>query len=95
MAREDILVKPVISEKSFAGAESGKYFFWVDSKVNKLQVKEAVEKGFKVEVTDVNILVQKGKVKTFGRKRKEGKRSDKKKAIVTLKKGQEIKDFAK
>lgn len=89
----DILEKPVISEKSFSKAEEGKYVFWVRNDSNKIQIKEAVEKNFKVEVVKVNVVNLKGKAKSFGRKRTEGKRKDKRKAIVTLKKGQEIKEL--
>lgn len=88
----DILRQPVISEKSFAKAEEGKYVFWVSTTANKITVKEAVEKAFKVDVRNVNTLNLKGKLKSFGRK-SVGKRKDRKKAIVTLKKGQEIKEL--
>lgn len=89
----DIIEKPVISEKSFAKAEEGKYVFWVSKNSNKMQIKEAVEKGFKVDVLSVNIINVKGKVKNYGRIKNAGKRKDRKKAIVMLKKGQEIKEL--
>lgn len=89
----DVIEKPVISEKSFKEAENGKYLFWVPLSANKIQVKEAVEKIFKVDVTNVTTIVMKGKIKVL--KRIKGKRKDKKKAIVTLKEGQEIKEFNK
>ena len=57
----DILQKPVISEKSFSKADEGKYVFWVRKSSNKIQIKEAVEKNFKVDVTGVNIINIKGK----------------------------------
>lgn len=93
MNKHDIIEKPVISEKSFGQAESGKYLFWVPLKANKIQIRDAVQKIFKVDVTEVATLVVKGKVKMM--KRVKGQRKDRKKAIVTLKKGQEIKEFNK
>lgn len=89
----DILKQPVISEKSFSQADEGKYVFWITTETNKIQVKEAVEKAFKVSVTAVNIINLKGKVKSSGKRRGQGSRKDRKKAIVTLKKGQEIKEL--
>ena len=89
----NILERPVISEKSFAKAEESKYVFWVNRNTNKLQIKEAVEKNFKVNVLSVNIINVKGKVKNYGRMKNAGKRKDRKKAIVMLKKGQEIKEL--
>lgn len=82
---------PKISEKAIALADSGKYVFEVPSRVNKIEVAHAVENSFKVKVVDVNILIAKGKTKTF--RRQAGKRVDIKKAIVTLKKGDSIKLF--
>lgn len=87
----DVIEKPVISEKSFSLGEKGKYLFWVPLTANKIQIKEAVQEIFKVDVTNVTTSVVKGKVKSL--KRVKGKRKDRKKAIVTLKEGQEIKEF--
>lgn len=86
-----LALTPKISEKAIALAEKGKYVFEVPKSSNKIQVTRAVESAFKVKVTDVNILVIKGKVKQF--RRFKGQRSDIKKAIVTLKKGDSIKLF--
>ncbi len=86
-----ILKRPVISEKSFASAENGKYVFVVACKTNKIEIKKAIEKLFKVTVVDVRTVVMKGKVKRAGRKF--GKRPDFKKAYVTLKKGDKIEEF--
>jgi len=86
-----VLKRPVISEKSFSNAENGKYVFIVDNDTNKIEIKKTVEKLFKVNVTDVTTVKVKGKVK---RTRKSiGRRSDYKKAYVTLKEGQKIEDF--
>jgi len=87
----NILKKPVISEKSFAHAEGGKYVFVVARGANKIEIKKAVEKLFKVTVTDVKTVVMKGKVKRVGRTF--GKRSDFKKAYVSLKEGDKIEEF--
>lgn len=87
----EILKQPKISEKSFSLAENDKYVFLVNLAANKIEVKKAVEKAFKVDVIAVNTEKIRGKVKRFGRKY--GKRSDYKKAIVTIKKGQKIEDF--
>ncbi len=85
------LKKPVISEKSFALAEKDKYVFVVKNDANKIEITKAVEKAFKVHVVKVNTFVTKGKVKRFGKVY--GQRSDYKKAIVSIKKGEKIEDF--
>ncbi len=87
----NILKKPVISEKSFAKAEDGTYVFVVAIEANKIEIKKAIEKLFKVTVVNVRTVVTKGKVKRAGRKF--GKRSDFKKAYVTIKKGDKIEEF--
>lgn len=85
----DVLVAPITTEKSEKQkAEQNKYFFKVNMKATKEDVKKAVETIFGVEVVDVNLLIVEGKAKRF--KGREGSRSDVKKAIVTVKKGQEI-----
>lgn len=86
-----VLKQPVISEKSFAMAEGSKYVFMVNPDATKTEVRLAVEKAFKVHVTDVNTVIVKGKRKKFGKTM--GKRSDYKKAIVTIKSGETIEDF--
>lgn len=88
---QNVILRPVISEKSFAAEEAGKYIFHVTKNANKDLIKKDVERMFKVEVKNVNIVSFPGKLKRVGRVF--GQRSDIKKAIVTLKKGQEIKDF--
>lgn len=90
MEPNKIILQPVISEKSIAQAENGIYSFKVFVDSNKIQVKDAVEKIFKVTVTDVNTIKVKGKARRFGRKGKMGKMADWKKAIVTLKEGDKI-----
>jgi large subunit ribosomal protein L23 len=78
----DILLAPVVSEKSYQLAEDGAYTFLVHPDANKTQIKIAVEKVFGVKVVGVNTLNRQGKRKRtrFGY----GKRKDTKRAIVTL-----------
>ena len=84
----DVIRKPVVTEKSMMGSEHGQVTFVVPMSATKPQVKEAVEVLFGVTVTGVNTLIRKGKNKrTRGIM---GRRSDFKKAIVTLEDGQTI-----
>ena len=78
----DIILKPVISERSMADVQDRKYTFKVDVKANKTQVKQAVEEIFGVEVDKVNIMNVNGKVKRMGKNI--GRTAASKKAIVTL-----------
>ncbi|WP_089609470.1 50S ribosomal protein L23 [Dehalobacterium formicoaceticum] len=87
----DVLIKPIVSEKSMGLMEENKYTFIVDKNANKLEVKHAVQEVFKVTVLNVTTMVVKGKMKRMGRF--EGKRPDRKKAIVTLKAGDKIEVF--
>ena len=84
----DILVRPVITEKAMKSAENNQVVFIVAAKATKPEIKAAIEGVFGVEVKAVNTLVNKGKVKMF--RGKMGVRSDVKKAIITLAKGQTI-----
>ena len=84
-----VLLAPIVSEKSTMMAEkSGQYAFKVTQDATKDEVKAAVELLFKVEVSGVQMLNQKGKVKRFGRF--VGRRDHVRKAYVSLKEGQEI-----
>jgi large subunit ribosomal protein L23 len=88
----EIIKGPVVTEKSTAqGAEGNKVVFWVDTKANKKEVKEAVEKVFNVTVLCVNTHKVPGKLKRMGRF--SGKRSTRKKAYITLKQGDKIEIF--
>ena len=87
----DIIVKPIVSERSVAQMEENKYTFKTDKRANKIEIKKAVEEIFKVKVVDVKTMIVKGKVKRMGRY--QGKRPDWKKAIVTLKAGDKIEVF--
>ena len=81
----DILLAPVISEKSYGLLDEDKYTFLVRPDANKTQIKIAVEKVFGVKVRDVNTLNRAGKRKRT--KGGYGKRSDTKRAVVTLREG--------
>ena len=91
----EVVLRPVISEKSMDETQRGKYTFRVHSDANKLQVKRAVEELFKVEVVDVNVLTTKAKEKVRSRRRgrTRGWTSPWKKAVVTLAAGQKIEFF--
>jgi large subunit ribosomal protein L23 len=90
-----IVIKPVISEKSMDETQRGKYTFRVHSDANKLQVKEAIEELFKVDVVNVNVSTTKPKEKSRnrGRTRIKGFTSSWKKAVVTIASGQKIEFF--
>jgi large subunit ribosomal protein L23 len=82
------ILRPLITEKATMASEFGKVGFWVNPKASKPEIKSAVEALFKVEVTKVNTVSLPGKTKRF--KGRAGVRSDRKKALVTLKSGQTI-----
>ncbi len=84
----DTILSPVITEKTTLLSEQNKVVFRVPLAASKDEVKAAVEALFKVKVTAVNTVVTKGKTKLF--RGRPGKRSDTKKAIVTLAEGQAI-----
>ncbi|ADY54760.1 LSU ribosomal protein L23P [Syntrophobotulus glycolicus DSM 8271] len=88
----DVLIYPTISEKSVGMIEQNKYTFWVNPAANKIEIKAAVEKMFKVQVEEVTTMTVKGKEKRVGRYL--GRTSNRKKAIVTLKEGNKIEGFA-
>lgn len=82
MTAYDIIIEPILSEKSYDGIPAKKYTFKVAKTATKSQVKAAVEKIFGVKVEKVNTSNYDGKVKRMGRS--EGRRPAYKKAIVTL-----------
>ena len=84
----DLILAPVITEKSNLGSAHNQVTFRVPLSATKPEIKAAVEGLFKVKVTAVNTLVHKGKTKRF--KGIPGRRSDTKKAVVTLAEGQQI-----
>ena len=81
----DVILRPIVSEKSYNLIDEGKYTFEVDPRSNKTEIKQAVESIFKVKVSSVNTMNRVGKERKtrFG----DGKRKDTKRAIVTLKSG--------
>ena len=82
MKPEDIIIAPVITEKSNDGLQDGKYTFKVNKNATKIDIKRAVEKLFEVKVLNVNTISVKGKEKRMGKTT--GKTADWKKAIVTI-----------
>ena len=93
MQNLEVLRRPIITEKSTALQEKGKYAFEVEESANKLQIKRAVEQAFQVQVAKVNVITIPAKWRGPGRRR--GLTSPSKKAIVTLKAGQKIEFFEK
>ena len=83
MFAEDIIIRPVLTEKGYDGIVDKKYTFIVKKDANKTEIKMAVEKVFGVKVASVNTVTCKGKLKRMGRNA--GYTPDRKKAIVTLK----------
>jgi len=81
----DVIIAPVVSEKSYSLIDQGKYTFEVDPRSNKTEIKLAIEKIFGVQVASINTLNKQGKTRRtkFGI----GKRKNTKRAIVTLKSG--------
>ncbi len=89
----DILQSPVITEKSMADAEKGKFTFIVALAAGKKEIRQAIEEQFKVKVVGISTVIVKGKIKRVGKRRTEKKLSPMKKAMVTLEKGQKIDAF--
>ena len=95
LVASQIVLRPVISEKSMDETQRGKYTFAVHEGANKLMIKDAVEELFKVTVVDVNVLTTKAKEKSRNRKRGriQGFTSPWKKAVVTVAAGDKIEFF--
>jgi large subunit ribosomal protein L23 len=87
----DILIAPVVSEKSYSLIEGNKYSFRVHDKAHKTQIRQAVEQLFEVHVEGVNIIKVQSKPKRRGLNR--GKKPGWKKAIVQLREGERIEIF--
>lgn len=92
MEARDILIRPLISERSTDLMQEGKFVFVVDKRANKIQVAQAVEEIFKVTVENVNTINVKSKTKRRGRT--VGKTNSYKKAIVKLAQGETIEFFS-
>lgn len=91
MEARDIILKPILTEKSYDDISSKKYTFIVDTRANKTEIQKAVEEIFGVKVKNVNTLRQIGKVKRQGYT--SGRRPEYKKAFVTLKKDSKTIEF--
>ena len=87
----EVLRRPLITEKNAALQTQGKYAFEVARESNKHQIKQAVEKAFKVKVTAVNVMTMPGKMRRISRR--QVLTQSWKKAIVTLKSGDKIELF--
>ena len=91
MRAEDIIIKPILTEKGYDGIADKKYTFKVAKSANKTEIRLAVEKLFGVEVESVNTCNVRGKLKRMGRN--EGLTSSYKKAVVQLKKDSKPIDY--
>ncbi|MCA1830247.1 MAG: 50S ribosomal protein L23 [Actinomycetota bacterium] len=91
----DVILRPVVSEKSYSALDHGVYTFVVHPDANKTEIKDAVEKIFEKHVVKVNTVTRKGKTKMIRSASgwKEGKRGSQKRAIVTLAPGETIEIF--
>jgi large subunit ribosomal protein L23 len=86
----DVILRPVVSEKSYGLLDHGVYTFIVRPDANKIEIRHAIEQIFDVTVVNVNTLNRKGKRKRQRKKPVFGKRADTKRAIVTLAEGDRI-----
>ncbi len=93
MDYQDVLIRPVVSEKSYALQDNGVYTFIVHPNASKPEIHDAVERLFGVKVTKVNTLNRQGKTRRDRRTNRRGKRPDTKRAIVTLAEGDSIEIF--
>ena len=91
MVAQDIVIKPIITEKSMDALQQNKYTFKVAKSANKIEIAKAVEELFGVEVASVNTMNVRGRSKRVGMS--VGKTPDWKKAIVTLKEGSKTIEF--
>ena len=87
----DIILRPVLTEKSYDGMADKKYVFEVAINANRTEIKYAIEEIFGVKVESVNTMRQEGKLKRQGRN--EGRRPERKKAYVTLAEGSKTIEF--
>ena len=86
----NVLIRPVVSEKSYSLMDDNVYVFVVDPSATKIDVRHAVEQAFGVKVTKVNTLVRKGKATRNRRTNTAGSKPDTKRAFVTLAAGDSI-----
>lgn len=90
---KNILIRPVITEKSLGRIKNSQYTFEVEKTANKIEIKDAVHTDYKVDVLTVKTFIRKGKLKTVGKKRQEKQLSSRKFAVVKIKKEQTIDAF--
>ena len=86
-----VLLRPIVTEKSMTQTNDGKYTFEVRTDASKQEIAEAVAEAFKVDVLEVNTITVRGKTRRLGRR--VGKTPDRKKAVVTVAKGQRIERY--
>ncbi|MBI2773567.1 MAG: 50S ribosomal protein L23 [Chloroflexi bacterium] len=86
-----VLLRPIVTEKSMSQTNAGRYTFEVTRSATKQEIAEAVATAFKVDVVDVNVMAVKGKERRTGRH--SGRTGDRKKAVVTVAKGQRIERY--
>lgn len=91
MEAAQIIIEPIITEKAMSAKAQGRYLFKVHPLATKVDIKNAVEKIFKVAVKDVNTVINKGKTRMVGWRA--GRTQSFKKAYVTLKTGQKIEEL--
>ena len=89
----DVIIRPIVSEKSYASYDANIYTFEVAPNANKIEIKHAIEAIFGVKVTNVNTLTRHGKRKRNRRTGTWGKRADQKRAVVSLAPGDRIEIF--
>ena len=87
----DVIIRPVVSEKAYAGLEQNRYTFLVHPDANKTEIKESIQAIWAVQVLSVNTMTRRGKAKRRGYTT--GKRPDQKRAVVTLAEGDSIEIF--
>lgn len=89
----DVIIRPVISEKSYGLLDNDSYTFIVHPDATKTEIRDAVQEIFRVKVIRVNTLNRKGKRKRSGRSYNFGRRPDRKRAVVTVAAGESIEIF--
>lgn len=91
MNARDIILRPIVSEKSMGGMRDGRYSFVVHRNANKIEIRQAVSEIWGVDVASVHTMRYRGKVRRVNKS--EGRRPDWKKAVVTLRPGERIPFF--
>lgn len=87
----DVIIKPLITEKSMGSTATGRYIFEIHPKANKYEIKQALKEVLNVDVLKVNVLYTPGKFRRYGKTT--GRTQQVKKAVVTIKAGQKIELF--